>query len=95
MATSGSWNYSIDAAAAINMALENLAVLIPGGTVVSAHQTMALRKLNVIAKQFQGTSDGAPGMKVHTRQRVTLILAKGQQNYLMSPCASSCRLKHP
>ena len=91
MATSGSWNYSIDAAAAINMALENLAVLIPGGTVVTAHQTMALRKLNIIAKQFQGTSDGAPGVKVHTRQRVTLLLAKGQQTYQIGPASGDAR----
>ena len=91
MATSNSWDYSATAANVIDMALENLAVLIPGGTVVTAHQTMALRKLNTVSKQFQGTSDGAPGMKVHTRQRVTLLLAKGQQTYQIGPASADAR----
>ena len=73
------------------MALENLSVLAPGATVVSAHQTMALRKLNVIAKQYQGTSDGAPGIKVHTRYRVTMMLAKGQQTYLIGPATADAK----
>ena len=91
MATSGSWNYSLTAANVIDMAVENLGVLVPGGTIVSAHQTALLRRLNVVAKQFQGTSDGAQGMKVHTRQRITLMLAKGQQAYSIGPASGDAR----
>ena len=45
----------------------------------------------MIAKEFQGTSDLAPGMKVHTRQRITLFLAKGQQTYLVGPASTDAR----
>lgn len=91
MATSGSWNYSLTAANIIDMAVENLGVLEAGGTIVSAHQILALRRLNVIAKQYQGESDGMPGIKVHTRQRITLMLAKGQHSYLVGPASTDAR----
>ena len=91
MATSGSYDYGLTAANIIDMAVENLGVLAAGGTISSADQTLALRRLNVIAKQAQGTADGAPGMKVHTRQRVTLMLAKGQQQYLIGPASTDAR----
>ena len=91
MATSGSFDYSLTAANIIDMAVENLGVLASGGTIVAADQTLALRRLNVIAKQYQGRSDGAPGMKIHTRQRVTLVLAKGQSSYLIGPASADAR----
>ena len=91
MATSGSWDYSLTAANIIDMAVENLGVLASGGTIVAADQTLALRRLNVIAKQYQGTSDGAQGLKVHTRQRITLMLAKGQQTYSIGPASGDAR----
>lgn len=91
MATSGSWDYSLTAADIINMAVQNLKVLRVGGTIVAAHQTMALQRLNVIAKQHQGTSDGTQGIKVHTRQRITLVLALGQQTYLIGPASTDAR----
>ena len=91
MATSGSWDYSLTAANVIDMALENIGVLAAGATVASADQTLALRRLNVIAKQFQGTADGMQGMKVWTRQTVTLFLAKGQQSYEIGPAATDAR----
>jgi hypothetical protein len=91
MATSGSFNFSLSAANVIDMAVENLGVLASGGTIVSADQTLALRRLNVIAKMYQGTADGAPGLKVHTRQRITLFLAKGQQSYLVGPASTDAR----
>lgn len=91
MATSGSYNYSLTAANVCDMAAENLGVLASGATIATADQTLLLRRLNVIAKQYQGTSDGAPGMKIHTRQRVTLMLAKGQQSYLVGPASTDAR----
>ena len=91
MATSGSWDYSLTAANIIDMAVENLGVLAAGGTIASADQTLALRRLNVIAKQFQGTADGMQGMKVWTRQTVTLFLAKGQQTYEIGPASTDAR----
>ena len=91
MPTSGSFNYSLTAANIIDMAVENLGVLASGGTIVTADQTLALRRLNVIAKQFQGTADMGRGLKVHTRQRVTLFLAEGQHTYLIGPASTDAR----
>ena len=91
MATSGSWNYSVTAANIIAAAYEDLGVIAPGDSVATADSTMALRRLNLIAKQYQGRSDGAPGIKVHTRQRITLMLAKGQQTYTIGPASTDSR----
>jgi hypothetical protein len=91
MATSGSWDYSLTAAQIIASAYEDLGVISPGGTVSTANSTMALTRLNMIVKQYQGTSDGAPGVKVHTRQRITLFMAKGQQSYTVGSASTDAR----
>lgn len=91
MAVSGSYNYSLTAAGIIAAAYEDLGMISAGGTVASADSVMALTRLNMIVKQYQGTIDGAPGVKVHTRQRVTLFLAKGQQTYLIGPASTDAR----
>lgn len=91
MATSASWNYSLTAADIIAAAYEDLGAIPAGGAVSTADSTMALTRLNMIVKQYQGTADGAPGIKIHTRQRVTLFLAKGQQTYLIGPASTDSR----
>lgn len=91
MATSGSWDYGRTAAQIITSALENLGVLAAGGTVATADNTTALARLNYIAKQNQGQNDGSPGLKVHTRQRVALFVAKGQQTYTVGPASTDAR----
>lgn len=91
MATSGSWDYSLTAAQIIATAYEDLGAIAPGATVPSAMETMALRRLNLITKQYQGRSDSSPGLKIHTRQRITLFLAKGQQTYLIGPASADAR----
>lgn len=62
-----------------------------GDTVSTAQSTLGLTRLNILAKQLQGSSYGAPGVPVHTRQRITLLLAKGQQRYLIGPAATDSR----
>lgn len=91
MATSGSYDYSRTAAQVITAAFENLGEIEPGGTVPTGHSTMALVRLNFIAKQHQGRADGSGGLKHHTRQRVTLLLQEGQQTYLIGPASGDAR----
>jgi len=91
MATSGSWNHSLTAAQIIRLALEDIGALSAYETISSEDQDGALRRLNQIVKQWQGTSDMAQGMKVWTRQRVTLFLAKGQQKYTVGPASTDSR----
>lgn len=91
MTTSSSWNFSLTASQVIQSAYEDLGVVVSGGTVATADSTMALQRLNMLAKQWQGDSDLAPGMKVWTRQRITLFLAVGQQSYLVGPATTDAR----
>lgn len=91
MATSGSYNLQLTASNIVVLALEDIGVLAPGQTISNERLDFGLRRLNVIAKQWQGTSDMANGLKVHTRQRVTLFLAKGQQTYTIGPASTDSR----
>lgn len=91
MSTSGSWNYLVTAAQLIQVALEDIGVVESGETLSSEDQDMALRRLNYLVKQWQGTADMATGLKVWTRQRVTLFLAKGQQTYTIGPASTDAR----
>lgn len=88
MATSGSWNYSQTAANIIQGAMENIGALVTGESPTSDESTLGLRTLNLIAKQWAGDTDFAPGFKIWTRQRVTLFLAKDQYKYVIGPTAS-------
>lgn len=91
MATSGSWDYSLTATQLVNIAMENIGVLAAGETLSAEDQDFGMKRLNLLVKQWQGQSDMAPGMKLHTRQRVTLFLAKGQQTYTIGPASTDAR----
>ena len=88
MATSGSFNYSATAAQIISAAAEDIGLIQPGVSLPSAQSTVMLQRLNFLAKQWQGKADMAHGLKVHTRQRVTVFLAKNQPQYLVGPAAT-------
>src|SRR5882672_810152 len=88
MPSSNSWDFSLTAAQIIQSAYEDLGVVVPGGTVATADSTMALMRLQMLVKQHQGRADGSPGMPIHTRQRITMPLALGQQTYLIGPNAT-------
>ena len=91
MPSSNSYDFSVTAANVITEAIENIGVLGVGGTIVTAHQTAMLRKLNLIAKQWMGSSDFAPGLKIFSRQRVALFLGKGQHRYTVGPASTDAR----
>jgi len=91
MTSSSSWDFSMTAAQVIQSAFEDLGVVVAGGTVQTADSTMALQRLNMIVKQLQGDSDFSPGIKIWTRQRITLFLAIGQQTYTVGPAATDSR----
>jgi len=90
VATSGSWNYSKTAAQTIQAALENNCVYSVGETLSAADQALALARLNTVVKAMSGRIDMA-GLKIWTRQRVTLFLAEGQQTYQVGPASGDAR----
>ena len=85
MASSGSVDYSIDAATIIKTAYEDLGVIGEGASVSTAQNTLALTRLNLIVKQWMGKADFAPGLKMWSRKRATLFLNKGQNSYTLGP----------
>ncbi len=91
MATSGSYDFGLTAAQLVARVAKNLSILGAGATINANDQTDLLETLNVVAKELQGTSDMAPGMKVWTRQRVTVFLAKGQQTYQIGPASGDAK----
>lgn len=88
MATSGSYNYSATAQDIMDAAYEDIGMMSTTGTIPTADQTIMLRTLNFLAKQWQGKADMAQGLKLHTRQRVTMFLAKNQNQYLIGPATT-------
>jgi hypothetical protein len=88
VSTSGSYNYSATASDIMLAAMEDIGKLPAGGTISTADSASILKRLNYIVKQWQGNADMAQGLKLHTRQRVTVFLAKGQSQYLIGPSDS-------
>lgn len=89
MASSGSYDFLISGTTIVQDAAENMGLVITGGTVASADQTMLLRKLNLITKQWMGKSDFAPGLKLFTRARGYLFLNTGNPVYTLGPTSST------
>ncbi len=91
MTTSGTWTYSVTALQVITSAFEDIEVIANGQTLDSNDLATALRTLNLLVKQWQGTSDKFPGLKIWTRQRLAIFFVKGQSRYLVGPAATDDR----
>ena len=91
MPTSGSWNYSVTALQIIDSAAEDIGVIEAGQSLTAADLATFLRTLNLLVKQWQGTSDKFPGLKVWTRQRLVLFPVYNQTRYLVGPASSDDR----
>lgn len=95
MATSGSWDYGATALNIITSAAEDIGVIANGQSLDSNDLATMLRTLNYIAKQWQGMSDKYPGVKIWTRQRLTIFFAPAstvnQNRFLIGPASSDDR----
>lgn len=91
MATSGSWNYQCTAAMIVQAALEDIGVVNMGATPMTVDFAATLTRLNLIVKQWMGKTDMAQGLKIWTRQRVSVFLTNGQVRYLIGPASSDDR----
>lgn len=85
MARSGSVDYSVTASTVITKAAKTAGILGEGQTLSAEMQSTLLATLNMMIKQWQGSADFAPGLKVWTRRRATLFLQKSQSRYLVGP----------
>lgn len=91
MATSGSWNFSINRNELITASLRVARIIGRDETPDASHISNGAEALNMLVKQYQGPIDGAFGRKAWTRQRITLFLAKGQQRYTIGNASTDAR----
>lgn len=91
MPTSGSYNYSVTALQVINAAAEDIGVRVAGQSLTTNDLATSLVALNMLVKQWQGTSDKFPGLKVWTRQRLNIFFASSQARYLVGPASTDDR----
>lgn len=91
MATSGSFNYSVTALQIVTSAAEDIGVIANGQSLDSNDLATMLRTLNLLVKQWQGTSDKFPGLKVWTRQRLVIFPVASQIRYLVGPASTDDR----
>ena len=85
MASSGSVNFSITRNDLVNAAAIEAKVVPIGHTLTADVQAHIIQSLNMLVKQWQGTADFAPGLKVWTRRRATLFLQKDTHKYNLGP----------
>lgn len=85
MPSSGSVDYTVNALDIINDAMSNIGELAAGETLSSDDVSFCLGKLQRLVKQWQGTADFAPGLKMWSRKRATLFLQSGQASYSLGP----------
>lgn len=83
MASSGSYNFTINRNQIIELAGEGAGVKGIGRSLGAEDINTASRLLNLIVKQWQGKSDFAPGLKVWTRKRAYLFPQLNQSAYTL------------
>lgn len=87
MSTSGSYSFSVSAAAIIRQALLNIHALDPVDPPRAEDLSDCMIVLNMLCKQWMGKTDFAPGLKVWTRQRGHLFLSGSTGKLIIGPSA--------
>ena len=85
MATSGNYVFTINAREIVETSLFDVGAQAAGETIQSEDMQLGLRKLNLLAKQWMGNGDFAPGLKMWSRKVGYLFLAKDQNEYSIGP----------
>ena len=85
MATSGSVDFSVNRDEIIKDAMFEIGALGDSETPTDADIHLYSRYLNRLVKQWQGTADFAPGLKMWSRKRATLYLQDSEGSYTLGP----------
>lgn len=85
MPSSGVVTYTVNELEVIKDALEEIQVLGIGRTPGAEMIALGRRKLNLITKQWAGSTDYARGFKMWTRKRAFVFLQKNQHVYSLGP----------
>lgn len=85
MTLSGTWSFTVTATDIVREAMLNIGAIGEAEVPTAQEYTDCLRKLNMLTKQWQGTQDFAPGLKMWTRQRCDLFLGFTKYQYQLGP----------
>lgn len=85
MSLSGSWSFSVSASDIIREMMLNVGAIGESETATAQEYNDCLRKLNMLCKQWMGTQDFAPGLKMWERQRADLFLSSTKGQYALGP----------
>lgn len=85
MPTSGSWSFTITRDEIIREAMLNVGAIGEAEVPTAQEVTDCARKLNALCKQWMGTQDFAPGLKMWSRQRADLFLSSSKGIYALGP----------
>lgn len=94
MATSNSFDYSVNANTVITEAMEVIGVLAAGETMEADDQTTCLRTLNMMVKQWSGNLDFSPGLKAFSRKHGYIFLQQDQGVYSLGPSGDNATLTY-
>lgn len=87
MSTSGTYSFGVTRDDIIRQALLNIKRLDPDEVPTAAETNDCARMLNMMCKQWMGKSDFAPGLKVWTRKRGSILLSTTTGKYTIGPSA--------
>ena len=85
MSTSGTYSFVVNAAQIINEAALNVGAIGEAEVLTSQEYNDINLKLNMMAKQWMGKQDFAPGLKMWTRARGALFLGYTKHTYQLGP----------
>ena len=88
MSTSGTYSFTVTHDDIIRQALINIGKLDPLDTVSPVDHRDCAFQLNMLVKQFMGSTDRIPGLRVWTRRRGTLFLSNSGYRYSLGPTAT-------
>lgn len=91
MSTSGSYNFFIRRNELVKASMRGIRALRAGRDPTADQITDFSQSLNLMLKQWQGKPDFARGLKLFSRKRLHLFLAKGQQRYTIGPATGDAR----
>jgi hypothetical protein len=96
VATSGSYDFSINTLEIITEALEYIGFLAAGETAEAEDVVTARRTLNLLIKTWMGPNNQLmPGLKVWQRERGSLTLDATKAEYSLKPSGGDCDIQIP
>lgn len=85
MPSSGTVTFSVSRDDIIQNAMKIICELAPGESPTASETTDCAMFLNMMVKQWQGTADFAPGLKMWSRKRGNLLLSTSTNSYSLGP----------